>query len=82
MARFLVYATRAGAENRSRAEAQRRGCGTPDHVTQFWWEVEEGVAGDWAVVVPNAEADERLTPTDRSRLSLAFAMKRKANRGR
>lgn len=34
---FLVYASKATALARSASEAEARGAGRPDDVTQFWW---------------------------------------------
>lgn len=73
--KFLVYATRTGADNRSRAEAQRRGC-LPGNVTTHWWEVIEGEAGDFACVVPEKAGEEdNLSAADRSRLKATFSRK-------
>lgn len=75
MSKYLVYVTRAGADNRSRAEAQRRGCG-PDHVTQYWWEVIEGANGNFACAIPEKPGEEdNLSASDRSRLSATFTRK-------
>lgn len=69
----LVYTTRTGAENRSRAEAQRRNCGP---VTTHWWEVVEGAAGDFGVVIlPRPGEEANLSAADRSRLNAAFVRK-------
>lgn len=71
--KHLVYATFAGADNRSRSEAQRRGCGP---VTTHWWEVREGAAGDFACAIPDRPGEEsNLSASDRSRLSTTFQPK-------
>lgn len=71
--KFMVYATRAGAENRSRAEAVRRGCGP---VTTQWWGVVEGETGDFACAIPEKPGEEdNLSAADRSRLSTTFTRK-------
>lgn len=76
MPRALVYATRNGAENRSRAEAQRRGCGAPGQVTQLWWHVAEGDDGQWGVVLMNDDKEDgNLSSADRARLKAAFKLK-------
>lgn len=71
--KFLPYVTRAGADNRSRSEAQRRNCGP---VTTHWWDVVDGAAGDFACVLPDMPGEEdNLSAADRSRLSATFSRK-------
>lgn len=73
--KFMVYATRGGAENRSRAEAQRRGCGS-DSVTQFWWEVVEGADGSFACIVgDNPDEHRNMSASDKNRLVDNFTRK-------
>lgn len=79
--KFMVYATRTGAENRSRAEAQRRGCG-PSSVTQLWWDVVEGTDGSFACVIKDVEDEENMSSTDRNRLSTTFQQRFDTPQGR
>lgn len=71
--KHLVYVTLTGADNRSRSEAQRRNCGP---VTTHWWDVVEGEAGDFGVVIPDKPGEEdNLSANDRTRLSTTFKRK-------
>ncbi len=71
--KHLVYVTRAGADNRSRSEAQRRNCGP---VTTHWWDIVEGEAGDFACTIPEKPGEEsNLSTADRTRLSTTFKRK-------
>lgn len=71
--KFMVYATRAGADNRSRSEAQRRKCGP---VTTHWWDVIPGTDGNFALGIPDKPDEEtNMTAADRSRLVATFSRK-------
>lgn len=73
MMKYMTYATRTGAENRSRTEAQRRNCGP---VTTHWWDIVEGAAGDFACVIPDRTGEEdNMSASDRSRLKTTFNRK-------
>jgi hypothetical protein len=75
--KYLNYATRVGAENRSRAEATRRGC-QPGNVTTHWWDVVEGVDGTFSCAIPDRFGEEdNLSAADRGRLSSTFQRKAK-----
>lgn len=71
--KYLVYATRNGAENKSRSEAQRRGCGP---ITTHWWDVVEGETGDFAVIIhEKAGEEDNLSAADRARFNPSFKRK-------
>lgn len=71
--KFLVYATRGGAENKSRSEAQKRNCGP---VTTHWWDIVEGESGNFAVAIAEKDGEEaNLSPSDKSRFDPSFKPK-------
>ncbi len=55
--RIIIFNNKEDAETRNKSEACDRGCSS---VTSQWWRIQEGVSGEWALLIADDSVPENV----------------------